>query len=61
VKPASTVRQQPSPRIVWLELRALAVIDSRTECHSGGPRTVGTQLGDALAAARVGGFDLRPG
>ena len=56
VKPAPTVRQQPAPRIVWLELRAIAVIDSRTECHSGGPRTVGTLLGDAFAAARVGGF-----
>jgi hypothetical protein len=57
VKPAPTVRQQPAPRIVWIELRALAVIDSRTECHSGGPRTVGTLLGDAFAAARVGGFE----
>ena len=56
VKPAPTVRQQPAPRIVWIELRAVAAIDSRTECHSGGPRTVATQLGDAFAAARVGGF-----
>jgi hypothetical protein len=60
VKPAPTVRQQPAPRIVWLELRARAVIDPRTECHSGGPRTVGVQLGDAFAAARVGGFQSRP-
>ena len=60
VKPAPTVRQQPAPRIVWLELRAIAVIDSRTECHSGGPRTVGTLLGDAFAAARVGGFEPLP-
>lgn len=56
VKPAPTVRKQPAPRIVWIELRAHAVIDPKTECHSGGPRTVGTQLGDAFAAARVGGF-----
>jgi hypothetical protein len=60
VKPAPTVRQQPAPRIVWLELRAIAVIDSRTECHSGGPRTVGTLLGDAFAAARLGGFEPLP-
>lgn len=60
VKPAPTVRQQPAPNIVWLELRAIAVIDSRTECHAGGPRTVGTQLGDAFAAARVGGFEPLP-
>ena len=60
VKPAPTVRQQPAPRIVWLELRASAVIDSRTECHAGGPRTVGTLLGDAFAAARVGGFEPLP-
>src|SRR5688500_16000447 len=38
VKPAPTVRKQPAPRIVWLELRAIAVIDSHTECHAGGPR-----------------------
>lgn len=56
IKPAPTVRQQPVPRIVWIELRARAVIDPRTECHSGGPRTVGGQLGDAFAAARLGGF-----
>jgi hypothetical protein len=60
VKPAPMVRQQPAPRIVWLELRAIAVIDSRTECHSGGPRTVGTLLGDAFAAARIGGFEQLP-
>jgi hypothetical protein len=61
VKPAPTVRQQPAPRIVWIELRARAVIDPRTECHSGGPRTVGEQLGDAFAAAKVGGFQLPVG
>jgi hypothetical protein len=60
VKPAPTVRQQPAPLIVWLELRAIAVIDSRTECHAGGPRTVGTLIGDAFAAARVGGFEPLP-
>jgi hypothetical protein len=58
VKPAPTVKQQPAPRILWIEVRARAVIDPRTECHSGGPRTVGQQIGDAFAAARVGGFQL---
>lgn len=58
VKPAPTVKQQPVPRIVWIELRARAVIDPRTECHAGGPRTVAEQLGDAFAAARLGGFQL---
>jgi hypothetical protein len=56
VKPAPTVRQEPAPRIVWIELRARAVIDQRTECHAGGPRTVGGLIGDAFAAARLGGF-----
>jgi hypothetical protein len=56
VKPAPSVRQQPTSRIVWIELRARAVIDRRTECHAGGPRNVGGQLGDAFAAARLGGF-----
>jgi hypothetical protein len=60
VKPAPSVRQQPTPSIVWLELRARAVVDPRTECHSGGPRTVGTNLGDTLAAARLGGFQIVP-
>jgi hypothetical protein len=59
VKAAPTVKQQPAPRIVWIELRARAVVDPRTECHSGGPRTVGEKLGDAFAAARVGGFQTR--
>jgi hypothetical protein len=58
VKPATTVKQQPAPRILWIEMRARARIDPRTECHSGGPRTVGQQLGDTFAAARVGGFQL---
>jgi hypothetical protein len=57
VKPAPTVGSQPAPRIVWVELRARAVIDRRTECHAGGPRTVGTLLGDTFAAARLGGFE----
>jgi len=58
VKPATTVKQQPAPRILWIEMRARARVDPRTECHSGGPRTVGQQLGDAFAAARPGGFQL---
>jgi len=61
VRPAPTVRLQPSPRIVWIELRARAVVDPQTECHFGGPQSVGLQLGDAFAAARVGGFQLTPG
>jgi hypothetical protein len=60
VKPAPTVSQQPAPLVVWIELRARAVIDPRTECHAGGPRTVGQQLGDAFAAARIGGFQVIP-
>jgi hypothetical protein len=60
VKPAPTVRQQPAPNIVWLELRARAVVDPQTECHAGGPRTVGANLGDAFAAAHLGGFQDIP-
>ena len=56
VKPAPNVLRQPTPHIVWIELRARAVIDPRTACHSGGPRTVGVQLGDAFAAIRLSGF-----
>ncbi len=60
VKPAPSVVQQPAPRIVWIELRARGVIDPGVECHAGGPRTVGASLGDAFAAAKVGGFQPRP-
>jgi hypothetical protein len=56
VKPAPNVSAQPDVRRVWLELRARAVADPKTECHAGGPRTVGVALGDALASARAGGF-----
>jgi hypothetical protein len=61
VKPAPNVLRRPTPYIVWIELRARAVIDPRTECHSGGPRTVGVQLGDAFAAIRLSGFQTAPG
>jgi len=43
---------------VWLEVRFSATPDPRTECHAGGPRTVGAQTGDALATAAVGGFQF---
>jgi hypothetical protein len=58
VRPAPTVKTQPAPGRVWLEVRIAATPDPRTECHSGGPRTVGAEAGDALATARVGGFEL---
>jgi hypothetical protein len=58
VRPAPTVRNQPPNGRVWLEIRFAAVADPRTECHSGGPRTVAQQTGDALAAAVVGGFEV---
>jgi hypothetical protein len=58
VRPAPSVRTQPSPSRVWLELRFSATADPRRECHIGGPRTVGAQTGDALATAVVGGFQL---
>ena len=58
VRPAPSVRTQPAPGRVWLELRVTATADPRRECHSGGPRTVGGQTGDALATASVGGFQL---
>jgi hypothetical protein len=58
VRPAPSVRTQPSPGRVWLEVRVTATPDPRRECHIGGPRTVGRQTGDALATAQVGGFQL---
>ena len=58
VRPAPSIRTQPSPRRLWLEVRVRATPDPRRECHIGGPRTVGAQTGDALATAVVGGFQL---
>lgn len=58
VRPAPSVRTQPATGRVWLELRVTATADPRRECHSGGPRTIGTQTGDALATAAIGGFQL---
>jgi hypothetical protein len=58
VRPAPSVKTQPAGGRVWLEVRFAATPDPRTECHAGGPRTVGAQTGDALATAVVGGFQL---
>jgi hypothetical protein len=58
VRPAPSVRTQPSGGRVWLHVRVVSRADPRTECHSGGPRTVGRQSGDALATAVVGGFEV---
>jgi hypothetical protein len=57
-RPAPSVKTQPAGARIWLEVRFSAVADPRRECHSGGPRTVGHQTGDALATAVVGGFQL---
>jgi hypothetical protein len=58
VRPAPTVRQQPPNGRVWLEVRFTGTPDASRECHSGGPRTLGGRIGDALATTAVGGFDL---
>jgi hypothetical protein len=58
VRPAPTVRQQPPNGRVWLEVRFTGTPDASPECHSGGPRTLGGRIGDALATTAVGGFDL---
>lgn len=57
-RPAPSVRTQPAGARIWLEVRFTATADPSRECHSGGPRTVGAQTGDALATAVVGGFQL---
>jgi hypothetical protein len=57
-RPAPSVRTQPAGGRAWLEVRFTARADPSRECHSGGPRTVGAQTGDALATAVVGGFQL---
>jgi len=53
------VRTQPAGARVWLELRAVGLIDQTVECHTGGPRTTADTVGDMLAAARIGGFQAR--
>jgi hypothetical protein len=58
VRPAPTVRHQPASGRVWLEVRFTGTPDPSRECHAGGPRSLGRQIGDALATAVVGGFDL---
>jgi hypothetical protein len=57
-RPAPSVKTQPAGGRVWLEVRFTARADPSRECHSGGPRTVGAQSGDALATTAVGGFQL---
>jgi hypothetical protein len=57
-RPAPSVKTQPAGARVWLEVRFTARADPSRECHSGGPRTVGAQTGDALATAALGGFQL---
>jgi len=59
VKPAPTVRTPPPGKRVWIELRAVGLIDQKVECHSGGPRTTADAFGDMLAGARLGGFQPR--
>ena len=57
-RPAPSMKTQPAGARAWLEVRFTARADPSRECHSGGPRTVGAQFGDALATAAVGGFQL---
>jgi hypothetical protein len=57
-RPAPSMKTQPAGARAWLEVRFTARADASRECHSGGPRTVGAQTGDALATAAVGGFQL---
>jgi hypothetical protein len=52
------LKTQPAGGRVWLEVRFTARADPSRECHSGGPRTVGAQSGDALATTAAGGFQL---
>jgi hypothetical protein len=58
--PASSTPGVPAGRRVFAEIEARATADPRTECHSGGPRTVGDAIGDAFGAGRAGGFVPRP-
>jgi hypothetical protein len=57
-RPAPSMKTQPAGGRAWLEVRFTATADPSRECHSGGPRTVGAQFGDALATTAVGGFQL---
>ena len=58
VRPAPTVRHQPPNGRVWLEVRFTGTPEPSRECHAGGPRSLGRQIGDALATAVAGGFVL---
>jgi hypothetical protein len=57
-RPAPSIKTQPAGARVWLEVRFSGRPDPSRECHSGGPRAVAAQTGDALATAAVGGFEL---
>jgi hypothetical protein len=57
-RPAPSIKTQPAGARIWLEVRFSARPDPTRECHSGGPRAVAAQTGDALATAAVGGFEL---
>ncbi len=58
--PASSSPGTPESATVYAELRARATADPKLECHSGGPRTVATTIGDAFGAGSAGGFVLHP-
>ena len=58
-RPAPSMKVQPDTDVrVALEVRFSATADPRRECHTGVRRTVGAQIGDALATAAIGGFQL---
>jgi hypothetical protein len=57
--PKSSTIGVPEGRRVFAELRARSTRDPRTECHAGGPRTVGDAIGDAFGAGSAGGFAAR--
>jgi hypothetical protein len=60
VRPAPSVRDQPSSGRVWLEVRFEAHTDPKAACNIGRAETPIQQTGDALATAEVGGFELTP-
>ena len=60
VRPAPTVRTQPQGKRVWLELKAVGVVDPTVECHAGGPRSVASAFADLLATGSLGGFEPQP-
>jgi hypothetical protein len=46
----------PAGSRLLAEIVATAIADPRRECHAGGPRGVGTALGDAFGGGSLGGF-----